>query len=57
MHGHGHSLVVVVNTADKLREVRLDVPEREHGHSQKHDQIWRTVEPWPLGRQVTCLGR
>ena len=27
-HGHGHSLVVIVNTADKLGEVRLDVPER-----------------------------
>ena len=44
MRGHGHSLVVIVNTADKLGEVRLDVPKREHGHSQKYDQIRRDVE-------------
>ena len=54
---HGHSLVVIVNTADKLGEVRLDVPERQHGHSQKYDQARRTVRRWPLGRQVIGPGR
>jgi hypothetical protein len=52
MHGHGHSLAVIVTTADKLGEVRLDVPERQHGHSQKYDQIWQDVRRWPLSRQV-----
>jgi hypothetical protein len=44
MHGHCHSLVVIVNTADKLGEMGLDVPQRQYGHSQKHDQIWQILD-------------
>ena len=35
MHGHSHPLMVIVNAADYLGEVGLDVPERQHCHSQK----------------------
>jgi hypothetical protein len=52
MHGHGHALVVIVNTADKLGEVELDVSQRQHGHGQKYDQIRQNVEHQPLSRQV-----
>ena len=38
MDGHGHPLVMVMNTADELRQMGLDVSQREHGHSQKYDQ-------------------
>lgn len=38
MHGDGHPLVMVVNAADELGQVRLDVTQRKHCHSQKYDQ-------------------
>ena len=37
MHGHGHPLVMVMNTTDELRQMGLDVTQRKHGHSQKYD--------------------
>jgi hypothetical protein len=38
VYRHGHALVMVVDTADELGQVRLDVAERKHGHGQKYDQ-------------------
>ena len=41
MYGHGHSLVMVMNTTDELRQMGLDVAQRKHSHSQKYDQKYR----------------
>ncbi len=38
MHGYSHPLVMVVNAADEFGQVRLDVTEWKHSHSQKYDQ-------------------
>ena len=38
VHGDGHPLVVVVDAADELGQVGLDVAQRKHGHGQKYDQ-------------------
>ena len=38
MHGDGHPLMMVMDASDKLRQVRLDVAQRKHSHSQKYDQ-------------------
>jgi hypothetical protein len=38
MHCRCHSLVMIMNAADELGQMGLDVPQRQHGHSQKYDQ-------------------
>ncbi len=38
MHSDGHPLVMVVNTADEFGQVRLNLAQRKHCHSQKYDQ-------------------
>jgi hypothetical protein len=35
---HGNPLVLVVHPANKLGQMRLDVTQRKHSHSQKYDQ-------------------
>ena len=41
MHGHYHSLVVIVNTADKLGRIGLDVPELEEVLADERDPVVR----------------
>jgi hypothetical protein len=38
VHRHGHPLVMIVDAADELGQVRLNVAQRKHCHSQKYDQ-------------------
>lgn len=39
MNRHHDTLVMIMNPPDKLREVRLDLAERQSGgHGQKYDQ-------------------
>jgi hypothetical protein len=37
----GHTFVMVMDTANELREVRLDLSQRQNGHGQKYDQNLR----------------
>jgi hypothetical protein len=57
VHGHGHPFVMIVDTADDLGQVRLDVAQRKHCHSQKYDQKLRdrqTTLADVLARRQPC---
>jgi hypothetical protein len=49
--------MMIVDTADDLGVVGLDIPQREHSHSQKYDQkLGQTSRSEDLSGQ-TCPGR